>query len=245
LEERAARLAKLIIANSHAGASDLAQRTHAGDRVQVVSNGIDTERFRPDRETGRRVRAEWHVEPRALLVGTVARLELEKGIGLFLDAAALLAKHDDRIRLPVIGRGDAAHRVELIEMAKRLGIESRVLWIGVRDDMPEIYNSLDLLVLSSPNEGTSNVILEAMACGTSVVATDVGDNKRSIGPWGLTVPVGDPAKLAEAIRAQLNRRAADPQALAEGCRNHIVENYSLAAMVETTESLLQMLIARR
>ena len=245
IERKSAGMASLIIANSHAGAKDLARLGYPERRVRVVSNGVDTDRFRPDAGAGARVRVAWKIAVGTVLVGTVARLDPEKGIPLFLEAAALLAATDDRLRFAAVGGGEERYRAELTEIADRLGIGSRIAWAGARDDMPDIYNAFDLMVLSSPNEGTSNVVLEAMACGVPVVATDVGDNARSIGSWGHTVPFGDPATLAEAIRTQLERRTAEGGTLAEGCRQHILDNYSLSAMVGGTETLLQSLVAGR
>jgi len=237
-----ARWADLVVANSYAGGDDLARRGYPGDRLRIVPNGIDTERFSPDPASGRRVRAEWGIDQGTVLVGTVARLKPEKGIPLFLEAAALVVLRDERVRFVVVGGGDAEYRATLEAQGERLGIASRLLWAGARDDMPAVYNALDLLVLSSPNEGTSNAVLEAMACGISVVATDVGDNARSISTWGRVAAPGDPALLANAISLQLERRAADGTALGAGCRQHILDNYSMAAMVEKTEALLQELV---
>jgi len=242
-EGKGARFARLVLVNSHVGADDLARRGFPADRVRMVPNGIDVDRFRPERDAGLRVRAAWGVGAGVKLVGTVARLSPVKGIPLFLEAAALILRTDNRSRFVVVGDGEPSYREELQRTAERLGLGARLIWAGARDDMPEIYSALDLMVLSSPNEGTSNAVLEAMACGISVVATDVGDNDRIIGNRGRTVLNGDPAALADAIRLQLDRRAAEGEALAEVCRRHVVAQYAMAAMVERTESLLQEAIA--
>jgi glycosyltransferase involved in cell wall biosynthesis len=244
LEARASRLANAVIANSHAGLDYLAVRGFTNGRMTVVPNGIDTDRFRPDAEARMRIRAEWAIAPEAILVGTVARLDPEKGIPQFLEAAASLARNDSGIRFAAIGGGEPAYRDVLVALADRLGLGGRLLWTGPRGDMPSVYAALDLLVLSSPNEGTSNVVLEAMACGVSVVASDVGDNARAIGESGLTVPFGQTEALASAMRRQLDRRNGEGAALAETCRQRIRTDYSLEAMVESTEAILQSLAVR-
>jgi glycosyltransferase involved in cell wall biosynthesis len=241
LEARLARYADLTIANSSAGRDYVRQRGFPGRRLVVVPNGVDTDRFHPDSIARDRLRAEWGVGPETSLIGLVSRIEPEKGIALFVDAAATLAPGNHRLRFAIIGDGSESHRAELAAQAERLGLGPRLRWLPARNDVEAVYNALDLLVQSSPNEGMPNVVLEAMACGTSVAATKVGDTAAVVGECGIVVPPGDPAALADAILRQLARAANEGETLAAACRRRIVENYSLDAMVARTEALLQPL----
>ena len=241
LEARAAWLADTVIANSHAALAYLKQRGFANRRIKVVLNGIDVDRFHSDPEARDRLRAEWGVGHGSKLVGTVARLDPEKGIELFLEAAARMIANDPSVVFIAVGGGSAAYRETLVALAGKRGLGGKIIWAGPRSDMPAVYAALDLLVLASPNEGTSNVVLEALACGLPVVATDVGDNKRAIGDCGQVVPLGEAGALAEAIARQLDRVARDGATLAAQCRRRILDDYTLDTMVAATEAILREL----
>lgn len=241
-EGRLARFADLVIANSHAGKQAIvAQRFPAG-KVLVVPNGIDTDRFRPDPEAGRRFRAEIGVPEHAPLVGLVGRIDPQKDHATFLRAAAAVARERDGVHVACVGSGPAAEAARLQALAAELGLGERLRWIPARADVPAVYNGLDALVLSSAyGEGFPNVVGEAMACGVPCVVTDVGDAAFVVGDVGAVVPARDPARLAAAISSTLDALAAgaiDRAAL----RQRIVEHFSLPLLVERTEGVLERLL---
>ncbi len=234
IERRFAGFADVIIANSVAGATDARAAFHPAARLDVVPNGIDTIRFRPDPEAGAGQRAAWDVTPQERLVGLVGRLDPMKGISVFLAAAAQL-KADPLLVFAVIGDGPAENGATLRREAERLGLADRMLWRPPGPEVTALYNALDVLVSPSLfGEGFSNVIAEAMACGTPVVATTVGDAATIVGSCGTVVEPGDPVALAVAIRRELSRSADDRAA----SRRHIEATYSTAALAEATERLL-------
>ncbi|HSG39988.1 MAG TPA: glycosyltransferase, partial [Thermoanaerobaculia bacterium] len=126
------------------------------------------------------------------------------------------------LRLVLVGEGGV--RGELEAAARRLGAGKDCLLLGHRSDVADLHHAFDLFVQSSDYEGTPNVVLEAMALGTPVVATAAGGTAELIqdGVHGLIVPPGDPARLREAIELALAdreataRRAAAARALVEG-----------------------------
>jgi glycosyltransferase involved in cell wall biosynthesis len=101
-----------------------------------------------------------------------------------------------------------------------------------------VYNALDLMVISASAEGTSYALVQAMACGTSAVVTQAGDNWLAIGSWGEVAPRRDSTALADAVRRQLARLAIDHDRIAAGCRQHISDNFSIEALVVKTEALM-------
>jgi len=238
LTRKLARLADLVISNSYAGGENAIRLGYPKAIMRVVPIGVDTGRYRPDPSARRRIRAEWRIADRECLVGLIGRLDPQKDIPTFLAAATELAGSDDRLRFVIVGNGPQDYRAALMARATQLGVGDRTLWIPARDDIDEVYNGLDLLVSSSVAEGSSVALIQAMACGTSVVATDVGDSALTVAGWGQLAPVRNPAALAEAIRCQLARLASDGDAIAAGCRQHILENFSTDALVSNTEALM-------
>jgi len=163
-------------------------------RHRVVGNGVDLERFRPDPEGRRRVRAELGVTDDELLVGTVGRRVREKGLVEFADAAARLR---NRATFVWVGPEDDT------EPFGHEGPTDAVRFVDERTDMAAVYSALDVFVLASHREGFSRASMEAAACGLPMVLTDIR-GCREIGTHRthllLVSPCSDGA-LTEAIRS--------------------------------------------
>jgi glycosyltransferase involved in cell wall biosynthesis len=246
LESRLSRLPSLVIANSQAGARYAASVGFPAATLRVVANGIDTDSFRPDPDGRARLRQEWSIPADAPLVGLVGRLDPMKDVPLFLDAAHRLARDNAGPRFVIVGDGTADYRAELRTLADRFGLAGRLVWAGARDDMPAVYTALDLLVSCSAfGEGFSNVIAEAMACRTPVVATDVGDAAAIVDAYGDIVPVRDAPALAAAIGRSLCVAAAGRTARTSEARRWIEQNYSVERLVGATEELLMSVVRGR
>ena len=243
LEALNASPADLVIANSEAGRAHALLRGFPDGKMVVVPNGIDTQLFGPDPLTRARVRADLGVGNEKRLIGLVARLDPMKDHPTFLNAAAQFLKSGGAARFVCVGDGPRDYREALHSLARELGLEATLLWVGARDDTPALYNALDLLTLTSAfGEGFPNVLGEAMACGVPCVATDVGDAKRILGEAGTIVPPRDPAALAAAWRATLNRLAQEGEALRVQARQRIVTQFSAEAMVAQSERYLLALV---
>ncbi len=204
----AGRAAHGMIAISDAVARRVRDEGFAPGRgvLEVVRYGLDPAPFRavtPD-EVGA-LREAWGVAPRERLVGTVARLEPQKALDSLLEAfARLLAEPGgERLRLAIVGRGRLGPVLQA--RAAALGIGDRCIWAGVRTDIPVVLRALDLFVLPSAWEGLGLVLLEAMAAGRPIVATDVDAIPEIVRHEreALLVPPRDPASLARAVRLAL------------------------------------------
>jgi glycosyltransferase involved in cell wall biosynthesis len=207
---------------------------YASDRIVIVPNGYDLGAFAPDPAARARVRGELGIGAAQPLLGMVARWDAHKDHATLIAALALLRDAGARDWLCVlVGRGMDAHNPDLTDLLARHGVGDRVLALGARDDVPAILNALDLHVLSSVGEGFPNVVAEAMACGTPVVATDSGDAALIVGETGWIVPPADPRALAGAIRSALGELApaGAREARAAACRERIARNFSLERMV--------------
>lgn len=230
-------LADRVISNSDAGARWAAQRGLPASRMEVIPNGIDTERFRPDVEGAHRLRETWGVTPGARLIGLVGRLDVMKNHPNFLRAAAQLAIGDPGLRFVCVGSGPLEMSAQLQDLSRQLALGQRLVWAGPRQDMPQVYNALDVLCLSSNAEGFPNVVGEAMACGVPCVVTDVGDAARVVGDCGEVVPPGDALALAQGLRTMLARLNAEPE-LQSLSRQRIEDCFSVHQMVQRTDALL-------
>lgn len=237
LEAILSRFSDVIIVNSHAGKTYYQTHGFPADKMVVIPNGIDTKRFQPEPEAGRKVRAAWGISEDNILIGLVGRLHPMKDHFTFLRAAALLCEERQDVHFVCVGTGAENYVQELHQLSHDLGISEKVIWAGTRADMPAVHNALDIAVSSSAyGEGFSNVIGEAMACGIPCVVTDVGDSKWIVGDTGLVVPPMNPQAL---FSAWLQILRIHNQQLSIMARARIEDNFNLKSLYERTEILLK------
>ena len=195
------RLAHRIIASGEAVKAMLVAAGVPAARVHVIPAGVDTRRFRPGL-SGRRVREEFGLK--GPVVGLVANLRGSKGHAVFLEAAREVRAAAPDTRFLIVGDGVAAGRIR--RLVAEQGLDDVVTLTGFRRDIPEIMAALDVLVLpSTRTEAIPQVVIQALAVGTPVVATTFGGIPEIVrdGETGILVAPGDAGALAGAIRAAL------------------------------------------
>ena len=231
-EEQVVAAADRLIANTSDEARELIT-LYAADpaRVVTVAPGVDLEHFRPGEASGARTRL--GVPPDAVLLLFVGRLQPLKAPDVLLRAAAALLERDpslrDRLQVAVVGgpSGNGLHEPELLHsLAAELDLPVRFEAPAGTDRLRDWYAAADLVAVPSHNESFGLVALEAQACGTPVVATDVGGLRTTVrdGVSGLLVPGHDPAAWA----AALARGLADRRRLSRGAVEHAA-HYSWGA----------------
>jgi len=204
------------------------------DRAVVIPNGIDPTAFAEADGAG--VRAELGLAREVPLVGTVGLLNAAKGHGDLIDAAVLVRERIPDCVFVIAGEGEL--RGELEERIHARGLGDAFRLIGYRNDVPEVVAALDLFVLPSLWEGLPYVVIEAMAAGKAVVATDVNGSRDLVGDGetGLLVPTEDAEKLAAAIVALMGdderRRVFGAAGLARAAAS-----YSVDAMLDGYQDL--------
>lgn len=232
-----ARFADLVVVNSAAGVAYHAARGYPRDKMVLIPNGIDVDRFKPDPVARRRVRSEWRLPAGSRVVGIVGRLDPMKDHSTMLAALALLVPTRPDLFLVVVGDGPGKYRSNLTALAQRLGVDHRVIWAGSSHDMASVYNGFDICCLSSSfGEGFPNVLGEAMACEIPCVATDVGDATRILDGYGVIVPLGNPQELANGIARVFAED--DPERRRRG-RAHVLREYNVAKMTAATVETLR------
>lgn len=220
------------------------------EKVRVIPNGVDTERFSPAPHSGA-VRAELGLPATTPLVGILAALRPEKNHELFLAVADRVRKQVPEARFIVIGEGPERETIERVATERGLlkpgaPSESAVRLLGNRNDIPQLLAALDVLTLTSHNEANPVSILEAMSCGVPVVATDVGSVSESVreAETGFLAPAGDEALLAQRV-TELLLDPLQAQELGESGRRRVLERSSLEVMVRGYEELIAEVYAEK
>jgi sugar transferase (PEP-CTERM/EpsH1 system associated) len=219
----------------------------AADRIEQIYNGVDAARFHP--ASGEPVPVEgWPLDtPDAWVVGSVGRMQGVKDPLLLARAfaRALALKPDLRAHWRLVMVGDGPLREQVGALLQEAGVAALAWLPGDRNDVPNIMRCMNCFVLPSKAEGISNTILEAMACGLPVVATDVGGNAELVqaGRTGLLVAAGDVDSMAEAL-LQMHASPQRTQAMGVEARREVERRFSMGAMVGAYQALYDQERAR-
>ena len=194
-----ARFSDKIMANSN-GVVDfyVSESGISRDKFLVVHNGVDVDKFRRQ-QISLKIKQELNIPQGNAVIGTIGRLMAQKGYKFFLMAAKLIQQRFPSVNFLIVGEG--LELEELRSLSHKLEIADNVIFAGFRDDIPEILSIFDIFVSSSLYEGLPNVVLEAMASGLPVVATNVEGSSEVVidGKTGFLVPAKNYMILAEKV----------------------------------------------
>jgi len=215
------------------------------ERIRVIYNGVDTQRFRPRPEERISLRRRFGLPEERFIVGTVGRTVAIKDHPTLLRAVESMVLKGIDAHALLVGSGPELERNQ--QLAKDSpALAGRVTFVGSCDEVPDILNTMDVFALPSISEGMSNTLLEAMATGLPVIATNVGGNPEVVvdGHSGWLFQPRD----WEALGSRLMSLASDEnqrQQLSLAARQRVVERFSLARMLNDYSSLYLELAARR
>jgi L-malate glycosyltransferase len=239
------RAATRVLANSDAVASSLRSADFlSARRIVVIPNFVDEQAFNsPSPSQLDTWRRELELDPDTLVVGIVASLLPIKDHASLLTAVGTLAPRWPKVRLVVVGQGP--ERSALEALASQLGIGSVVRFAGLRPQTPSFHFLFDISVLCSVSEGFPNSLVEAMAAGRPIVATDVGGVRDAVldGETGLLVHAGAPGELANAIETLLADPARRERMGATGSRV-ARERFHAGVVLATLQDLYDQLLLR-
>lgn len=214
--------------------------------IVKIYNGIEVKEYYSIFESAYKIRDEFNIKPDVQLVGTIGRLVWQKGLPYFIQAIKQIV--DGRwqvageMKFLIVGEGN--ERKNLERMVKELGIKKNVIFTGFRKDVKEILQALDIFVLPSIREGQPIILLEAMAMGKPIVATDIeGVNETVVnGLTGILVPPKAPQALARAI-VSLLKDSKKAQKMGQAGRRVVEEKFDLKDKVKQHERLYEAVIA--
>lgn len=247
-----------IIAISPTQCEDLTikHRISNTDKVETIKLGFDLEPFVHSAKLKGNFRKELTINNEVKLVGIVGRLVPVKNHFIFLNSVKyFMSQHPDmKILFAIIGDGEM--RDELQEFCIRLGISEHVRFYGWMKDIAQVYADLDLLALTSINEGTPVSIIEAMAAGVPVISTDAGGIKdllgNPIGPQssngfrvcerGILLPQSDPKSLAEGMRYIFDNSEIGNQQMVSNARQFVLSEYHQDRLIQDIRSLYKNLL---
>jgi glycosyltransferase involved in cell wall biosynthesis len=229
------RLADVTLTNSPDGREALvtAEGLHP-EKIAVLENGVDLDRFPSGREP--------FSDSERVRVGAVANLRPVKNIDGLIRAAAVLRDEFAKLLFEVAGDGEQRMELEALIQQHRLG--DRFHLLGAVADVPGFLVRQDVAVLCSHSEGMSNALLEYMASGRAIIATDAGANARLIieGLHGRIVPPGKDESLTTAL-AEMIRAPQAARRMAAAARQRAEAEYSRAAMVRRFEDFYERLLS--
>jgi glycosyltransferase involved in cell wall biosynthesis len=242
IEDFFTRFADRVIPNSESGKRFLIERGINPARIKVIYNGINSQRLTPDPTKLTQIRDNLGLPKNGVLIGISASLTPNKDHATFLRAAQLISHVIPQARFAVLGDGPL--RPDLEGMARELGIESNVIFMGNQKEVGPYLSIFDIACLCSvEGEGCSNAILEAMLLCKPVIATDVRGNRELVEDrkTGLLIQVRDPQALANAVLSCL-RQPDWAQEMGNRAREMVLKRFSLDRMVSDYETLYEELI---
>jgi glycosyltransferase involved in cell wall biosynthesis len=212
-----------VITVSDVMREQLLDRGVKDDRLRVIPNALVIDDYRPDKSR-QAFRQELGLSPNTRLIANIGRLSPEKGQDIFLRAARQLLETNHDLCFVLIGIGPQQDYLQ--QLARQLGIASSVVFAGYRQDMQEIYNSLDLVVQSSCTEGMPNVILESLLMQVPVVATRVGGTEEVVqhGFSGLLIDANNLPQLVAGIADFLHSPQRHRDMVDKG-REYVMEHF--------------------
>ncbi len=230
------------LANSHATKDSISRYEDIDpDKISVIYNGLDMKRFDIINDDDRReARKNLGIGESQILVGMVSHMRKDKNFELFLDAAAIVRKSYPETRFIILGEGP--YRPNIERRIEELELQNTVSLIGAVEDVVPYLASMDIACLTTDGESFSNSILEYLAAGLPVVATEVGGNIEALKENGFLFPPGDLEKFVELLTDLIEDKELRQRAGAAG-KAEVAFKYGIASMVAVYEKVFLKCVA--
>jgi glycosyltransferase involved in cell wall biosynthesis len=229
------------VAVSHAIREKIVQERHVPvDKATTIHYGVDLRHFKETKNDPYRKKLGFHSKD--IVLGTVARLSEQKGHRYLIDAVKKVVRKYPNIRVLFIGDGPLREKLEF--QVHRLRLNATIQFLGFRSDIKELLGALDIFILPSLFEGLPNVILEAMACGKPVIATNVSGIPEVIvdHQTGILIPPKDSDAIAQAI-FQMLRDTKKMRMMGKMSRKRVEEKFNLKQQVSAFAMLYEKMLS--
>lgn len=253
IERALAGFTDAIVVISEKQKKDIADRYKIADdkKIHIIPLGFDLASFFNCEENNKGFKKELSIDDEATVIGIIGRLAPIKNHKLFLNTAKRLSSIDDKLIFVIIGDGEC--KSELLSYADKLDIKDRVIFAGWKKDIYSVYDGLDIVALTSFNEGTPVSLIEAMASKKPVIATDVGGvgdifsfkeniaagNGFLVGENGVLVKENNIESFSNGLKLLLSSRDIRERMGIKG-REFVRERFSIARLVQDIENLYEI-----
>jgi glycosyltransferase involved in cell wall biosynthesis len=208
---------------------------YKSSKMKVIANGFDLSRLVADESESKKLRNNYSLIDREIVIGSIGRFNSDKDQHNFVKAAGLLVATNPKLRFLMVGRDLVASNPELMSWIRETGFSKHFILLGERSDVPVCLSAMDIFCLHSRTEGFPNVLGEAMAMGLPCVTTEVGDAALLMGDTGILVPKEDAKALSTGIQNLLDMKSKDRDLLGGNARSRIRDKFSLVRTVEQYE----------
>ena len=234
---------KVISVSNKSGEFLVKHRSVPPKKLTVIHYGVDLKNF-IRLEYPQKKLQEIGLTSDHILLGEIARLNRQKGHVYLVEAAKGVVKIFPKVKFLLIGEGPL--REKLQEMVDENGLTDHFLFLGLRTDVKELLNLLDIMLLPSLWEGLPNVVLEAMACGKPIIASAVDGTPEAVvdDVTGILIPPKDPRALEKAIITLLNDRD-KLKKMGENARKRAEESFSIQRQIENFNNLFDLCLAEQ
>lgn len=195
-----------IICNSGAVKNRFTKGAKTATKIRTIINGVDLREFNPELN-GSIIRKEFNIDEDEPIIGTIGRIDPEKGYECFLESARIILQDFKNVRFLVVGgANNPSLEGSLYEMSVEKGIDKKTIFTGFRRDIPQLLASMDVVVLPSEIDACSRVLFESMAMRKPLVAANAGGTPEIVqdGITGLLVKPGDSSEMAKCIKKLLD-----------------------------------------
>lgn len=216
---------------------------YSSNRMMVIPNGVDTEKFNINEEAKDALISELHLDTKTQLIGFFARYHPQKDHRNFAQAAHLLLQSHPGVHFLLAGNEITYQNNQLIQILREAKIESSTHLLGIRSDMPVLMAGVDIVCLPSAfGEALPVSIIEAMSCATPCVVTDVGDAAILVEGCGRIVPPHDPVSLSNALLDLLSLQTIQFSELRIRSRERVLNTYRIENVLEQYETLYREIL---
>jgi glycosyltransferase involved in cell wall biosynthesis len=228
-----------IICNSNAVRNRFTRGKGIDAKIKTIINGVDLSEFNPE-SNGSVVRKEFNIDEDEFVIGTVGRIDPEKGYEYFLESARIILQDIEKVRFVVVGEAsnNPSFEKSLYEMSAEKGIDKKTIFTGFRRDIPQLLASMDVVVLPSEIDACSRVLFESMAMRKPLVAINTGGTPEIAqdGITGLLVKPRDSSAMAKCIKKLLDDKYLAEQYGNAG-RKRVEEMFTIERNIKETEDV--------